>query len=46
MEPLQQQIENARGLDDLYPALAASRMTAGWHKKQTLKKFSKFQGSV
>lgn len=34
MEPLQQQIENARGLDDLYPALAASRMTAGWHKKR------------
>lgn len=34
MEPLQQQIENASGLDDLYPALAASRMTAGWHKKR------------
>lgn len=34
MEHLQQQIEGASGLDDLYPALAASRMTAGWHKKR------------
>lgn len=34
MEALQQQIEGASGLDDLYPALSASRMTAGWHKKR------------
>lgn len=34
MEQLQQQIEGASGLDDLYPALASSRMTAGWHKKR------------
>lgn len=34
MQPLQQQIDNARGLEDLYPALDSSRMTAGWHKKR------------
>ena len=31
---LTEQIEGASGLDDLYPALFASRMTAGWHKKR------------
>lgn len=34
MEQQQHVIEAARGLDDLYPALAGSRMTAGWHKKR------------
>lgn len=34
MEHLQAQIEGASGLDALYPALSASRMTAGWHKKR------------
>lgn len=34
MNTLQQQIESATSLDDLYPALDASRMTAGWHKKR------------
>lgn len=28
------QIEGASSLEDLYPALSGSRMTAGWHKKR------------